>query len=178
MNFSYSGNPATWWGQTEHTAASIVRTETERYLVELYCPANDKHAGYIKTGESSVFIGLQNAIDWARAKDSILSGWAILAKIEVSESALAQLEEQREAETTLWSEDVAKIIAEYESIVRSNDAVLAVANDKDGEVIFEVWDVARDLGYSLSDRDHDVLEGAAQALKERLGAEIDSLISE
>jgi hypothetical protein len=80
----------------------------------------------------------------------------------------------------LTSEDITIIISKYESIVRKNtdenwDAMAAVANDRDGDVVFEVWETAEDLGFTeLTDADRDALCDAGDRLKERLGLEVDA----
>jgi len=70
------------------------------------------------------------------------------------------------------------VMAAYEAIVRRNtddnwDAVAEVAADDAGEVIYEVWDTAHDLGFTdLSDADRDALGDATYILKDRLAAEV------
>lgn len=178
MNIEYCYATRQWWGQSDLIAASIHQTDSGRYVVELHARAHQSgpDSDYIFTGESSTFIGLQNAIAWAQAKSAIANGWATLAKVSDLEDVLQKREEEAEQEDALLLA-VNEIIAHYESIIRSNttaewDAIALVAFDDQGEVIYEVFDTASDLGYSLSGPGLDLLAKEAEALKARLRIEV------
>jgi hypothetical protein len=78
----------------------------------------------------------------------------------------------------LSNTQISAIIAKYEEIVRGNtdenwDAVAEVASDTEGDVIYEVWDTANDLGFTeLSDTDRDALGDAVDILKQRFAVEV------
>ena len=69
---------------------------------------------------------------------------------------------------------ISAVIAKYEEIVRQNsdenwDAIAEVAADTEGEVVYEVWDTANDLGFTeLTDADRDALSDASEVLKRQL----------
>ncbi len=73
----------------------------------------------------------------------------------------------------LTADQVAAVIAQYDSLVRQNDAVEAVASDNDGEVPWEVLDTACEMNM-LPDDDRrqgmvDQLWDAAIAYQIQLG---------
>lgn len=178
MDIGYCYATRQWWGQTDLMAASINQTENGRYVVELHArnPRRGRDSDYIFTGESSTFIGLQNAISWAQAKSAIANGWATLAKVSDLEDVLQKREEEAEQEDALMLA-VDEIIAHYESAIRQNttpdwDAIALVAFDDQGEVLYEIFDTASDLGYSLSGPGLDLLAKEAEALKARLRVEV------
>lgn len=178
MDIGYCYNTRQWWGQTDLMAASIHQTENGRYVVELHArsPRWNRDSDYIFSGESSTFIGLQNAIAWAQAKSTIANGWAALAKVSDLEDVLQKREEEAEQEDALMLA-VDEIIAHYESIIRQNttpdwDAIALVAFDHQGEVLSEIFDTASDLGYSLSGPGLDLLAKEAESLKARLRVEV------